>query len=115
MPLGASPQLCTLIRQQPKCPDPRWHLTSTGREAIGVSSVDRTGKLLIAYGTSGDGSLPSGDGTLAIIYVVGKTQGDATLAIVEKIVADASDPPRNYFETIQRGGTEGKPWREGRR
>lgn len=114
MPLGATPQLCTLVRQQPKCPDARWLLTSTGRQAIGMSSVDRSGKLIIAYGTSGGADLPTADGTLAVIHVVGKTHSDAALEIVEKIVADASDPPRNYFEASERPRPEGTRWRRGR-
>ena len=102
-PLGGSPA-CAAIRQKPVCPDPDWMLTSTGRQAFGTSSIDaREGTVTIAYGTAGEPLPVPGDGTLALIEVMGTGRGEATFKILEAILADGADPPRKYAYEIDPG------------
>jgi hypothetical protein len=95
-PLGGSP-LCATIRLASRCPDPDWLLTSTGRQAMGTTSIDlRQGIVTIAYGTSGETDPATGSGTLALLEVVGTGRGKASFTIVDAILADGTDPPRRY-------------------
>jgi len=99
-PLGGSPA-CATIRQLPECPDPVWMLTSSGRQAFGTSSIDpRNGTVTIAYGTAGETLPVTGNGTLALIEVVGTGRNEATFEILEAILADGTDPPRKHAYRI---------------
>ncbi|GAF97268.1 unnamed protein product, partial [marine sediment metagenome] len=62
-PLGHSP-LCAAVRETAACPDSAWMLTTTGREALGTTSIDaEAGVVSIAYATEGTEPLAQGDGT----------------------------------------------------
>lgn len=103
-PLGGSP-LCAAIRQMPTCPDPEWMLTATGRQAIGRATLDSVkGTLTIAYGTVGEIDPQQGAGTLALIEVVKTGFERRPLRIVGAILADRSDPPKEYPFAITPGG-----------
>ena len=95
-PLGGSP-LCASIRHTLDCPDPPWMITAGGRQAYGANRGDpQNGRLTIAYGTAGDAPPIVGDGTLAVVEVVGKVRGRGRLQVAEAILADGSDPPNRY-------------------
>ena len=95
-PLGGSP-LCAFVRRTAECPERPWMLTATSRKAVGAARVDPDeGLVSIAYGTMGDSGLPTGDGTLAVVELVGRSNGPVHLFIEKAILADASEPPVRY-------------------
>ena len=104
-PLGGSP-LCAVIRRETSCTDPVWMLTSSGRQAFGTTVGQEPGRLTIAYGTAGEAAAVSGDGALALLEIVGLAGGRPMLRLDRVILADASDPPRQY-ETRMEGARDG--------
>ena len=106
-PLGGSP-LCAAVRRQIDCPDPVWMLTAEGRQAIGtVAADDVAGRLTIAYGTIAAPSSPPpviGEGTLAVIEVVGRASTKTRLTFGDLILADGGDPPRRYDVRVEATG-----------
>jgi len=98
-PLGNNP-FCTVVRGTGTCEDPDWLLTSTGRSVTGTDEIDNvTGRILVAYGTSGAQSLPTGPGTLALVDVTAVGTGTTDLSFFEVILADDSEPPQEYSTT----------------
>jgi len=101
-PLGNSP-FCALVRRTGLCPDAPWFLTSTGRQALGTSAVDALqGRVTIAYATYGETSPTMGQGTLAVLQLLGKRAGPVRLRPIDAVLADASDPPKVYSWVIGR-------------
>ena len=90
-PLAGSP-LCAVLRAGP-CTDPDWLLTSTGRQAFGTSE-SAGDRVRVAYATAGSGPLPTGDGALAVLELVGSPGAAERLWIVDVVLGDASEPPR---------------------
>ncbi len=95
-PLGGDP-LCTVVREEPTCPDPDWLLTSTGRAPIGTDDM-QPGRITVAYGTSGMQMLPTGIGVIALIDVVPQPNVGAStsLALENVILSDDGEPPMGY-------------------
>jgi len=113
-PLGGSP-LCPTIRRKVDCPDPAWMLTIDGRQAVGATDADpATGRLTIAYGSSGQTVPVGGSGTLAVVEVIGRVATRTRLKIGDAILADAADPPGRYPYSLGPSRKSVKPLREPR-
>ncbi len=98
-PLGNNP-FCTVVRGTSTCEDPDWLLISTGRTATGTDEIDNdTGRILVAYGTSGAQSLPTGPGAIALVDVTAVGTGTTDLTFFDVILADDSEPPQQYSTT----------------
>lgn len=95
-PLGGDP-LCTVVREEPTCPDPVWILTSTGRAPIGTVDM-QPGLITVAYGTSGTEMLPTGVDVIALIDVVPMPNVGAStsLTLGNVILSDDGEPPMGY-------------------
>jgi hypothetical protein len=112
-PLGGS-GLCAPVRGTVSCEDPEWLLEATGRRPVGTDSIaPERGVVRIAYGTRGRHPLPSGDGTLALLEVVGKQAGTTTLQLSEVILADNREPPSMFpvqVENLALSVEDTSPW-----
>jgi hypothetical protein len=92
-PLGGVAE-CEVERGEAPCPDPAWHLTSSGRTPYGTYSIDNdAGVIQIAYATEGSDVLPEGDGVLLLVDVEGKAVGSTALQLENVILANAEEPP----------------------
>lgn len=98
-PLGDN-RFCTFVRGTTTCPDPAWFLTSTGRAATGHD--ERTsGRVQVAYATSGSQTPPTGTGVVALLELVGQANGCTALSLTDVILADNSGVPRKYDTTVR--------------
>lgn len=93
-PLGGL-SICAPVRGESACHDAPWLLTSTGRSALGRAEIDASsGRVQIAYGSSGASAPATGDGAIAIIQVTSVSGDPIELSLEKVVLTDASDPPR---------------------
>ena len=112
---------CTFVRGSATCLDPPWFIAETGRIPDGiVDTIDNTaGSIAFSASTRVDPNVPSsttlptGDGVIALIEVVGVANGTATVTLppTDLILADATPvqyPSVNISSlTVNVGGSTG--------